>query len=410
MAKKMTKQEEGKILMRGGEKIELVKVDNQFSAFLRAGVAPETKSAFKSADRKQKLSEQMGIYEVGPSSLNKVMKDVRKDKDVLFCHHVYAVAEDPDSNFLLTDQIIVQFKDGISSEQITEVLKKYHLEIVEEYTDRSNNFLLRVTSDSGANPLKISNRLHSEGLTEYVEPNLMVQYKKYFEPSDAKYPKQWHLKNRGGVELVAGADVNAPEAWDITTGSRNVIVAVIDDGFDLDHPDLQGPGKIVAPIDFSFRTPPSYLNPNPEVISDERPYPEGEDYHGTPCAGVAVAELGGGDAVGIAPGCSLMPIRWPFYGTDSMVAAMFTHAYQSGAAVISCSWGPGPGINYISSKFSQVLHDTATLGRGGKGCVILFAAGNDNTPINDTINGTRHFNGEAGHPDVMAIAACTRHE
>ena len=89
MAKKMTKQEEGKILMRGGEKIELVKVDNQFSAFLRAGVAPETKSAFKSADRKQKLSEQMGIYEVGPSSLNKVMKDVRKDKDVLFCHHVY---------------------------------------------------------------------------------------------------------------------------------------------------------------------------------------------------------------------------------------------------------------------------------------------------------------------------------
>ena len=86
---------------------------------------------------------------------------------------------------------------------------------------------------------------------------------------------------------------------------------------------------------------------------------------------------------------------------------MFTHACQSGAAVISCSWGPGPGINPISSKFSQVLHDTATLGRGGKGCVILFAAGNDNTPINDTINGTRHFNGEAGHPDVMAIAACT---
>ena len=407
MAKKMTKQQEGAILMRGGKKIQLIKVDNQFSAFLRSGVAPETKSAFKSAGRKQKLGEQMGIYEVGPSSLNKVMKDVRKDKDVLFCHHVYAAAENPDSTFLLTDQIIVQFKEGISTEQITDVLKKYHLEILEEYSDRSNNFLLRVTPDSRANPVKISNRLHSEGLTEYAEPNLLVQYKKYFEPSDAKYPKQWHLKNRGGVELLPGADVNAPEAWDITTGSRNVAVAVIDDGFDLDHPDLQGPGKVVAPIDFGFRTPPSYLNPDPEVISDERPYPEGEDYHGTPCAGVAVAELGGGEVVGIAPDCSLMPIRWPFYGTDSMVAAMFTHAYQSGAAVISCSWGPGPGIHHINSKFSQVLHDTATLGRGGKGCVILFAAGNDNTPIDDAINGTHHFNGEAGHPDVMAIAACT---
>ncbi len=405
--KRMTKKEEGSILMRGGQRIELVKRNNQFTAFLRSGVDPETKSAFESADRKRALSDQMGIYEVRPSDLNKVMNDARKDKDVLFCHHVYAAAEDPDSNIILTDQIIVQFKEDVSPEQIAQMLGKYHLEIVEEYTDRANNFLLRVTADSGANPVKISNRLHSEGLTEYAEPNLVVQYKKYFEPADAKYAKQWHLKNRGGVELVAGADVNAPEAWDITTGSRSVIVAIIDDGFDLDHPDLQGPGKIVAPIDFSFRSPPTYLNPDPEVISDDRPYPEGSDYHGTPCAGVAVAEIGGGEAVGIAPDCSLMPIRWPFYGTDSMVSAMFRHAYQSGAAVISCSWGPGPGVHYINSKFSQVLHDTATLGRGGKGCVILFAAGNDNTPINDTIDGTRHFNGEAAHPDVMAIAACT---
>ena len=127
---KMTKKEEGAILMRGGEKIALVKVDNQFSAFLRSGVDSTAKSAFKSVDRKQALSKQMGVYEVSPSNLNKVMKDVRKDKDVLFCYHVYAAADNPDSTFLLTDQIIVQFKGGVSTEQITGVLKKYHLEIV----------------------------------------------------------------------------------------------------------------------------------------------------------------------------------------------------------------------------------------------------------------------------------------
>lgn len=407
MAQAKSKDKEGLVLMRSGEKIELKKADNQFTTLFQKGVDLTQKPSLKKALKRAELVGNVTLFKVDSGQRDPVMDAIRKDKDSVFCHHVYQAVEDTESHYVLTDEIIVQFKENISTKRITELIEKYHLEIIHEYSDHANNFILRVTPDSGANPIKISNRLYAEGVTEYAEPNIIVQYQKFFEPDDEFFREQWHLKNQGGVELVPGADVSAPEAWNITTGSRSIIVAVIDDGFDLDHPDLQGDGKIVAPIDFRFRIPPDFFNPNPEVISDREPLPEGNDYHGTPCAGVAVAEIGEGKVVGVAPDCALMPIRWPFQSTDSMTAAMFTHAYLSGAGVISCSWGPGKGINPISSKFSQVLHDAATKGRGGKGCLIFFAAGNDNVPIKDTINDQRHFNGECAHPDVIAVAACT---
>ncbi len=403
----LSKEQEDSLLMRGDERLMIERVDNQFTALFKPEADLKHKPTLKSVNPKKVLSEQIRLFEVPAKDRDNVMEEIRHDDDALFCHHVYCSAEDHKSRFMLTDQIIAQFKEEVTDDQISKVLDKYHLEIVEEFSDQANNFLLRVTPDSGANPIKVSNRLHGEGLTKYSEPNLIVQYQKYFEPSDAKFAKQWHLKNRGGVQLVAGADVDAPSAWDITTGARSVIVAVIDDGFDLDHPDLQGDSKIVAPIDFHFLSTPTNINPNPDITTDLSPLPEGGDYHGTPCAGVAVAELGRGDVVGIAPECSLMPIRWPFMSTDKMAVDMFTHAYQMGASVISCSWGPGPGIHPISSKFKQVLNDVATKGRGGKGCLIMFAAGNDNIPLNDTLNGQRHLNGEASDPNVMAIAAST---
>jgi subtilisin-like proprotein convertase family protein len=405
--KNISKAREGSVLLRGGEELKLEKAPGQFTARFKDDADVAVKPSLGKAKQKEELFGKIRLFEVAEDDLNDVMKDVRKDHDSMFCHHVYYVEGDEKNPVQLTDQIIVQFLAEVSSGQITAILEKYGLEIVEEFDDCENNFIVRVTPDSGANPVKISNRLHAEGLTEYAEPNLLVRHQRCFEPSDSRFRKQWHLKNRGGVELLEGADVNAPEAWDVTTGSRGITVAVIDDGFDLDHPDLQGEGKIVAPMDFSFRRPPVLSDPDPEVITDTRPFPEGEDYHGTPCAGVAIAELGRGKVVGIAPGCSFMPIRWPFMSTDGMVSAMFTHAYQSGAAVISCSWGPGKGVRVIGSKFRQVLADAASKGRGGKGCLIFFAAGNDNIPLNDFLNGKRHFNGEACHPDVIAVSACT---
>src|SRR5207245_1114202 len=93
------------------------------------------------------------------------------------------------------------------------------------------------------------------------------------DAGDADRLRAGHLESRGGPALVAGADARVSEAWRLTKGSRSVVVAVLDDGFDLFHPDLRGPGKVVEPVDFTD--------------GDRQPLPEGRDFHGTCCAGVA---------------------------------------------------------------------------------------------------------------------------
>ena len=116
-------------------------------------------------------------------------------------------------------------------------------------------------------------------------------------------------------------------AWDITRGVRSIVVAIMDDSVDLNHPDFQGVGKLVAPRDFKD--------------NDFIPLPgDAEDNHGTACAGVAVAEETGAGAVGVAPGCALMPIRTTGFLDDDTIEDLFSWAIEHGAAVISCSWGP----------------------------------------------------------------------
>lgn len=81
----------------------------------------------------------------------------------------------------------------------------------------------------------------------YAEPNYI--HRKSVVPHDTFYGDQWSLKNTGQSGGVVGADIDAELAWNTTTGSRDVVVAVIDEGIDVSHPDLQAniwrnPGEI----------------------------------------------------------------------------------------------------------------------------------------------------------------------
>jgi subtilisin family serine protease len=186
---------------------------------------------------------------------------------------------------------------------------------------------------------------------------------------------------------------------------------VIDDGFDLSHPDFSGAGKIVAPKDY--------------VDGDARPFPETDagDYHGTPCAGVAIAESNGRGVVGVAHGCAFMPVRFPLAADDDLLIEIFEEVGRH-AHVISCSWGPPP----VFAPLSEIVTETFTRlardgGPNGRGCVILFAAGNYNAPLSDSVNAGGFvwrdgrgvlrrttgpiLNGMACHPEVICVAAST---
>ncbi|WP_363318816.1 S8 family serine peptidase [Microcoleus sp. CAWBG51] len=186
---------------------------------------------------------------------------------------------------------------------------------------------------------------------------------------------------------------------------RSIVIAIADDSVDLTHPDFQGQGKIVSPIDFKD--------------GDTSPMPVAEsDNHGTSCAGVAAAEENGKGTVGVAPGCALMPIRTSGFLDDESIEKIFNWAIEKGAAVISCSWGAGALYYPLSLRQSAAITKAATQGRGGRGCVILFAAGNANRPVNGAVDEkgwpnnvvggkTNWLAGFAVHPDVIAVAAST---
>jgi subtilisin family serine protease len=100
--------------------------------------------------------------------------------------------------------------------------------------------------------------------------------------------------------------------------------------------------------------------------------------------------------VGVAPNAKFMPVS----GTSFSVAAtekMFDYCVQNGADVISCSWGTTDTRYTLNSLKEEAIAKAARQGRGGKGCVILFAAGNE---------GLDYVNFYAAHPDVICVAAC----
>ncbi|HJV81429.1 S8 family serine peptidase [Noviherbaspirillum sp.] len=108
----------------------------------------------------------------------------------------------------------------------------------------------------------------------------------------------------------------------VTRGERSIVVALIDDGFDLSHPDFDGPGKIVSPKDYVDGN----ANPFPEAAHD--------DYHGTPCAGVAIAESNGRGVVGVAHGCAFMPVRFPLAADDDGHCDWFGHGKVNAAKAV----------------------------------------------------------------------------
>lgn len=174
------------------------------------------------------------------------------------------------------------------------------------------------------------------------------------------------------------------DAWNFTLGDPDVVVAVVDNGFDMIHPELVG--KIVCP--YNVLTQDARLRP---IFTDE-----GEDAHGTHVAATAVGNCNNGSGLmGIAPKCKLMPVQ---VANDNATGSMSNQAVMEGvmyaigqgADVINVSLGmytpepvksmtEGQQLNYISSAMKQEEFMWNKIFKMAKkrNCVIVFAAGND---------------------------------
>ncbi|HEV7905826.1 MAG TPA: S8 family serine peptidase, partial [Pyrinomonadaceae bacterium] len=310
--------------------------------------------------------------------------------------HVFHTSDD-EVPFVPTGQIYIEYEPDAPLEECQKLLEDFSLQIVEARGARE--LIAQVTADS-ANPLKTAAALQESPLVKVAEPDLATpgQIQSFSLPSDPRLIDQWHLRNKGfhrgtALGFLAGSDARVMDAWERSQnlGSPNVVVAVIDDGFDLSHPDLTGGWKIVAPKDFTRNS----TSPLPDPLN--------EDWHGTACAGVAVGNADGTGIAGAAPRSRLMPLRWGKDLSDGELEKWFDYAREQGAWVVSCSWKARARVFKLSTRASRAIERCAREGRGGLGCVICFAAGNENSDINSPSGDS--VNGFAIHPDVIAVAA-----
>jgi len=206
-------------------------------------------------------------------------------------------------------------------------------------------------------------------------------------PDDPLFPQQWTLHNTGQFGGTSGAAINAPQAWEITTGDPNIVIAVFDCGVDRTHPDLID--NLVPGYDF--------------VDQDDNPDPAAGDAHGTACAGVAAAKGNNGIGLaGVAYDCKIMPVRTR-NGTAIVSAAQDAAALRwaaaHGADVINYSWVRDDDSPLLRSALEDVTK-IGGIGRNGRGCVVCFAAGNTSGRVVPS----------KGIPQAITVGATDNHD
>ncbi|WP_373048383.1 S8 family serine peptidase [Vulgatibacter sp.] len=214
---------------------------------------------------------------------------------------------------------------------------------------------------AGADGLEIAAALAGTGVAAYPDLAFPLRQWGAQPPDDPRFSGQWYFERIG-----------ITDAWEITTGSPEVTVVVVDNGCDPAHPDLAGkyePGRDVVDDDDD----PSHV---PGASGNE---------HGTACAGIigAAADNGIGIA-GACPQCRVSCVRMLRHDglpqPVSVSVAAFAFAHEIGAAVVSNSWGyveaiPAPAL------LADAIREVHANARGGRGAVVAFAAGNDGRTV-----------------------------
>lgn len=277
---------------------------------------------------------------------------------------------------IYTENLFVKFKDSLTSSACKRILKGHDLTLKDYQPEYAKNAYFVAADGRGAEVFHIASELLKRDDVEAAHPEL-IRRRVNRTPRAVPSNEQWHLGND---------QIHLDTVWnDHNIRGEGTIIAIIDDGVEVTHDEFNSDGKVVAPRDVLF-------NNSRAVPGSLR------EFHGTNCAGIACAT--GIKAPGVAPAAKLMPIRLP-PGSGSMhEAAAFFWASQNGADVISCSWGPPDGLGLISPlpDSTRLAIDYAIKhGRDGKGCVIVWAAGNGSESVDD--------DGYASYEPVIAVSA-----
>lgn len=241
-------------------------------------------------------------------------------------------------------------------------------------------YTIQVSKWSNGNALEMANVFYETNLFAASEPDFLVNDQLHCV-NDPVFSDQWNLKNTGLNGWTAGVDLNMCQAWTLTSGSSNIIVAILDEGLELNHPEIANYTTIS--YDSETKTSPSTVYGS----------------HATAAAGVIGAKKNNGiGTAGIAPDCKIMSVSNKLKGNpDSRKARAdgINWAWQNGASVINNSWSSSIKYQIIDDAINLAL----TKGRNGLGTVVVFSTGNeDANSISYPSNAI---------PDIIAVGAAS---
>ncbi len=295
-----------------------------------------------------------------------------------------------DSISCLTDELVIRFRPGVTRAQIDDIAERHNLTVLRKLVVAENLFVFRMPAPVSYDTLALANEMARCDLVLYAEPNLIsigIQdalgsgaATGVLEPTDFLFPMQWHLPQ-----------IRCPQAWrlmhdrlspDRAMGDPDIIIAVVDWGIDVDHPEFagklsNGEPKVFSVFDFH------------NMVPNNRGRAHG---HGTCCAGVATALPNNTGVCGVAGNCRLMAVRRPegIMASETAYSDMylwiagfdprsprprFPNRIRRGADAISNSFGYAAGLP-ISGLMKDTFDFLTDRGRNGRGVLLFFSAGN----------------------------------
>ncbi|KAM9854075.1 furin (paired basic amino acid cleaving enzyme) b [Aulostomus maculatus] len=210
-------------------------------------------------------------------------------------------------------------------------------------------------------------RLEKEPQVLWAEQQVVKRRKRrdiYEDPTDPDFPKQWYLSN------PAYQDLNTKAAWAQGYTGRGIVVTILDDGIEKDHPDLISNYDPEASYDVNDGD----ADPKPRYTQ------RNENRHGTRCAGeVAAAANNGVCGVGVAYNAKIGGVRMLDGEVTDVVEAHSLSLNPQHIHIYSASWGPeddGKSLDGPAKLAKEAFLQGITKGRGGRGSIFVWASGN----------------------------------
>lgn len=320
-------------------------------------------------------------------------------------------------------EVLVRFKPGVDLNQVRAIAAANNDVLIDEIESVNGLTSIDDLDDGDAKSIAASYSAMSD-VVLYAEPNFEIRldriedskgdlipdshYKYASAPNDPMFADQWALNNNGTNGGRERADVDALAAWTKTTGSDEVVVAVLDSGVDYTHKDLannmwQRPASIKAYTDDELGTFNDLRGYNGV---DRNADPMDENGHGTHCAGIIGAEGNNGFGVaGINWKVKIMPLKFLGRGgsgtTEDAIEAVNYVIDRKKAGVNVRIISGSFGSNQRSQAFEDVIKAA-----GDAGILFIAAAGNDGTN-NDNLP---HYPSNYDLPNVVSVAALDRND